>query len=233
LSYRRSPIAGAYNWASISPVDFNSANTANYGEIFNPTIAAVGTKVFVAWDAKKNSALDKFGLLGALNSNSGASGDWPVLASHITSTLEATTGDPSNERFSQEDDVPTVERTLRPSIGVSGNDFAVVWDQSPEDFCQSGEPPETNGSPEIFYAAFQGTVPSWGTVRILANSQTDSHVDPDIVFNSAGRHFVFLKTVGPINCREGASASSNYVVGYRGPWGKDNLTRIRVPWIDK
>lgn len=224
LSYYRSDLnllPNSHGW--ISPSGSTQSPEGNYDDIRNPAIAATNSQVYLAWDSV-SSENNQFGLIGALSDSSASDegGSWPSdTAKHITSNADYSIG--GNEKISKaRSTVPISEGGLRPSLAVTGTNFAVVWQQRPDINCQlpeGGGDPIENGTAEVNYA---GTAITWGQQEILGNDITTYAIASDLAFNTHGRHIVFLKATG-VNCA-GGGGSLGYAVYYRGP-----LTTVQDP----
>lgn len=184
-----------------------------YEEMNNPTIAAVGANVYLAWDNQQDST-DTYGLVGVESTNSG--GSWG-LAKHITSTNLATeTAVTADEKLSERTGAPTIEESLRPSLAITdSNKFAIVWQQQPG-ICKLQEypgGPTQNGTSEIFFASPHD---SWATSGMLADNQSEYSIDPDIAVDANGTHIVFMKADDDDLCQGGNQGE--YRIYYRGPF---------------
>ncbi|GAB4420384.1 MAG: hypothetical protein Fur0044_17240 [Anaerolineae bacterium] len=222
LGYYRSALGSSHSWFKL----FTQSPEGNFADIRNPAIAATDSRVYLAWDSVNASQNNQFGLIGALSdSNSGdEGGSWPSdTAKHITSNADYSIG--GNEKISKaRSTVPISEGGLRPSLAITGANFAVVWQQRPNLNCQpdeGGGPPLENGTAEVNYAA---TATTWSQTETLGNDITTYAIAPDLAFNTAGRHIVFLKATG-VNC-SGGGGSLGYAVYYRGP-----LTTVQPPEV--
>jgi hypothetical protein len=195
----------------------------------------------LAWDSDRNdSANDVYGLISTSSSDNG--GSWLSEPQHITATgtvYSGPAGSGSNSRLSKPRVTsPNFEAGLRPSLAVTGTNFAVVWQQRPETSCSvEGLIPaagpvstaDTNGTAEIYFAA---PSPNWTSTEILGSDPSTYAVDPDIAYDNSGvRHVVFLKATG-VNCAAGGG-SLGYAVYYRGPFTNVQPPVTYLPLIQK
>ena len=197
-----------------------------YKEMSNPTIAASGSNVYLAWgNLRDETDTDIYALVGVQGAGGGS---WGQLK-HITSTRVASdTADVSDEKLSQRGATPSTEDGLRPSLAVSPTgEFVIVWQQRPEPDCDgTHQPPDgilQNSTSEIFFASHSGN--SWGTAGTLADDRDNYSIDPDLAIDNNGTHIVFMKAPdgGGFGVCPGGGYQG-YTIYYRGPFTSFNTS---------
>lgn len=189
----------------------------------NPTVAASGSNVFVAFDAHRPNS-NNFSLIQAssiLNGNS-----WPVDPTYAPSGQAATANDDNEAKASQYVGVPSQETGLRPSLAISDTSAAMVWQEIPGQ-CSLFAPST------IHFA----NPPTGAGSDVLSNDGDDDFmIDPDLAVSGSTRHIVFMKDVD-VGCP--GDLAADYVITYRGPFttttndrGEDN-NGVYLPIISK
>lgn len=193
-----------------------------------PTLAASGSRVYLAWDAFSTSATGTdpqkhFGLMRATSSNNGDNGTWSA-PSLVTSDDNALSS-PAADKFSYLSGPPVEQIALRPRLVISGTGFATVWQASPDASGCSTEPPGFSTANAIYFATHNGA--SWGTRDVLADNSIShtSNLAPDIAVPPGGPpsgwkgHFVFMRD--PITTNQCAGGNyPEYILYYWGPFTK-------------
>lgn len=219
--------------------DRSNVTFSNFSEdIRNPTIAASGSNVYVAW-GNAGTGSETHALTGMQSSNEGVS--WPKTGGNdrftdIPSNNSGTSLAPET-KYSEDDQpllpVPLAELGLQPNLAVKGSSFAIVWDQRGKQDCSS----EDEGfSLSRIYAAWPAT--TWATKGPLATSggSTDYFdVDPSIAVGGTTTHVVFLRAdvSGTVSKCDGGGGSISYAVYYRGPFTKFSGNRTFLPIVEK
>lgn len=239
LKYFRSDVSPAptlHSWNSPSGGSISKPGT--YNDIGNPAIAALNNQVYITFDSVRNTQPNQYGLLGFQSqiSSGDEGGAWNPAAQNITSndTYGTTAGnDKLSKSRSTSDAVPIDEAGLRPSVAISGTNFAVASQRRPDSVCQTDPDGNViqNGTSEINVASAPTT---WTIQEVLGNSATSYAIDPDIVVDSNGRHLVFLKAINLsiAQCHLGGD-SLDYAVYYRGPLTEVQLPKVHLPMIRK
>ncbi|MCK6627127.1 MAG: hypothetical protein L6R45_18360 [Anaerolineae bacterium] len=167
----------------------------------NPTIAASGSNIFVAFDAHRVGS-NNFSLIQATSTDNGSSWADPTYA---PSGQLATANDINETKASSAVGVPAQETGLRPSLTISSTSAALVWQEIPGQ-CSLFAPST------IHFA----NPPTGAGFDLLSNNGGDDFmVDPDIAVSGSTRHLVFMRDVDA-GCP--GELAADYVITYRGPF---------------
>lgn len=215
--------------------DRSNVTFSNFSDdIHNPTVAAVGSKVYVAW-GNDGTSPETHALTSIQSSNEGAT--WSGNYTDIPSGNSGPSLVPE-AKYSEDDKpflpVPLAELGLQPNLAVRGTDFAIVWDQREKQDCSSEE-----GDPSLsrIYAAWPST--TWainGPLATSGGSPTDYFdIDPSIAVNGSTSHIVFLRAdvSGTVSKCNGGGGSIPYAVYYRGPFTKFSGSSTFLPVVLK
>jgi hypothetical protein len=183
-----------------------------YDDLANPTIAASGNNIYLAWDAHLSvgSAGNGFGLMRATSLDNGLT--WSGVT-HITDNNSAATNVQNPPKLFEDASDFAPEIALRPRLTISGSGYALVWQQRPAGLtpgCQEG----VNGSAEIYHA-YTADNTNW-TQDTLADNENEYPVAPDLAVNGNARHFIYIKDGFTESCIGGEA--QEYGINYRGPF---------------
>jgi hypothetical protein len=205
VQYRRSN-TGSHNWTDAT-AQFRLVNEVIGGSVHdkfdNPSIAASGNNVYMAWDAHRNSSND-FSLLQASSIDNGSS--WGNAA-YVPSGQSASLNPSGENKASSSGGLPVQETGLQPGLAISSTTAAIVWQQFPGD-CSSDFTPST-----IHFAN-----PLVSASDTLSNTDLMYMVDADLAVAGGGvRHFVYMRDDNTDNNCSGGEAT-DYRITYRGPF---------------
>lgn len=235
--YRTLPTLNSWN----SPSGGSVSLPGTYGDISNPAIAALNDQVYITFDSVRITQPNLYGLVGFRSDPAAGAGDeggaWLQATTIVSNTTYGTVVGGGDDKLSKSrstsDAVPIDEAGLRPSVAISGTNFAVAWQQRPDNACQT-DPGGTvieNGTSEINVASAPTT---WAIQQVLGNSATSYAIDPDLAVDANGRHLVFLKAINlnVAQCQLGGD-SLDYAVYYRGPLTTVQPSKVYLPIIKK
>jgi hypothetical protein len=231
----------AARWSAPSIAQFTGGGTGQ--AYIKPSIAASGATVYAAWDAYKNSTSpEEFVLAYDWSTDSGTSWQDPGLGSHsgLCSTFDEGDGcgipnakefgsNPTYEspwEYSQHETIAE-ERTLRPSIAISGAVPALAWHYMEHDI-------------DVDYTAYvivyqegitdSGSITWTDPIIILDNinydpsppgTAYDDSADPDLALApGSGVHIAHMGMWGGLRTNE----ASDWDIYYRGDIKTDNST---------
>ncbi len=234
------PTAAA-QWNAPSIAQFTGGTGQEYDK---PSVAASGATVVVAWDAYKNSTSpEEFVLAYDWSGNSGNSTSWQDSTSSHNDMTCSTVGEgdgcgipnaklfgsnPTYEspwQYSQKDTI-FEERTLRPSVAISGGAPALAWQFMAH---------EIAGGYTAYVIAYRESLTASGSINwtnpitILDNlnydtatgTPYDDSANPDLAMAlGSGVHIAHMGMWGG----DRSNSASDWDIYYRGDIKKDNST---------
>ncbi len=189
-----------------------------YDKLDNPTIAASGNNVFLAWDAHQlpaannNFSPNSFSLMGISSSNKG-DGGWLDTVKYLPSGIQAQTLSPQDEvKLSTDTGSPAQKEGLQPSLTISNTGpSAVVWQESRDS-------PGCNSDISCIYLA--SPMNAAPDEYLLNDGLNDYMISPDLAIAGSALHFVYMVDLNTVST--GGGGPANYFVGYYGPFTKVN-----------
>ncbi len=225
IAYYRS-VDGGNNWTNNITYKALSATFPLHDKLGNPTIKAVGTTVYLAWDAhyspykdyESGDTIDNaYGLAWVSSTDEGINWSKPTT---ILSDQPTETETVADKRLSQavttnQIPSPSEEMGLRPSMTISGSTFAIVWQQRPNAHCTATK----SGTAQIYYA-YNPT--NWINNVLGQSDSTYYNIAPKIAIGQDGKAHVLFMRANPTSfseCEQGAN-KGDYAIYYRGEFIK-------------
>lgn len=208
IRYFRSDDSATHSWAAGPTFASPGALAPGHDRLDNPTIAASGSQVYLAFDAHRTSGDGDYSLFQATSSDSGA--NWPSAQTTFapSGTLAATDDFPAELKVSlSSSETPGQEAALRPSLAISGSTSALVWQEIPGECA--------NFIPATIHFASPGNGGAFD--RLENNGDDDYMIDPDIAVFGATRHIVYMRDPDA-GCP--GNLIIDYLISYRGPFTK-------------